>query len=130
MPPVALVPLIIAAAASLPAAAQVAPIDTRWPELARSEEGDCRLVVTGNGRFYRIAATGLGPGAPGRYRLTNGDMTPIDWQVRADGTGTFARFYLPFRWHRRGGSVAVSIASERCTLSASFPWERQGVTGR
>ena len=123
MPLAAIAPLFLAAA-MLPASPGVAPADSHWPEVARVADGDCAIVVTGNGRFYRIAASGLGPGAPGRYVLANGDMKPIDWLVRADASGQFARYYLPFRWHRRGGEVTVSVTSERCAISASFPWQR------
>ena len=99
-------------------------VDSQWSEVVRAEEGDCTLTVTGNGKAYRIAATGLGSGAQGRYRLSNGDMVPIDWTIRADGEGEFARYYLPFRWHRRGGTVAVEVATPRCTISAAFEWVR------
>ena len=54
-------------------------------------------------------------------------MKPLDWSVRATSVGEFARYYLPFRWHRDGGEVLVSIVSERCNLSASFIWQRAEV---
>jgi hypothetical protein len=122
--PLAAIAQLFLAAATLTVSPGVAPVDSRWPEVAYVTDGDCAIVVTGNGRFYRISATGLGSDAPARYVLTNGDMTPIDWQVRADANGRFARYYLPFRWHRRGGEVTVTVSSERCAMSASFPWQR------
>ena len=103
------------------------PIDAQWPEVARAQDGDCELSVTGNGRFYRIAASGLGSEAPARFFLSNGDMKPLDWSIRAAGDGGFARYYLPFRWHRDGGEVLVSVQSERCDLAATFAWQRAEV---
>ena len=115
------------AASAAPAAA---PIDSAWPEVARAQDGDCELSVTGNGRFYRIVASGLGADAPGRLFLANGDMKPLDWTIRAAVDGGFARYYLPFRRHRDGGDVLVSVQSERCNLSTTFAWQRAGVVVR
>ena len=109
------------------AAGAAAPIDAQWPEVARTQDGDCALSVTGNGRFYRIEASGLGAEAPGRLFLSNGDMRPLDWSIRAAGDGGFARYYLPFRWHRDGGEVLVSVQSARCDLAATFAWQRAEV---
>ena len=123
--------LSVFALAFTPAAAvAVEPIDAQWPEVARAQDGDCELSVTGNGRFYRIAASGLGPEAPARFFLSNGDMTPLDWSIRAAGDGGFARYYLPFRWHRDGGEVLVSVQSARCDLAATFAWQRAEVVVR
>lgn len=115
-----LLALTLAATAAIAAG----PIDTDWPEVARAEDGDCALSVTGNGQFYRIAASGLGAGAPGRLFLSNGDMKPLDWTIRATGDGGFARYYLPFRWNRDGGDVLVSFKSAGCTISTGFAWQR------
>jgi len=104
--------------------------DAGWAEVARVEEGQCVLRVTGNGQFYRIAASGLGSGAAGRMVLANGDMKPLDWSIRAAADGGFARYYLPFRWHRTGDDVVVSIASARCSLATRFAWERAEVVIR
>ena len=121
--PLALLPLL---ALNLAASAATAagPVDSGWPEVARAEEGACALSVTGNGQFYRIAASGLGAGAPGRFFLSNGDMKPLEWTIRATGDGGFARYYLPFRWNRAGGDVLVSVESARCTISTGFAWQR------
>ena len=119
--------LLLAQAAALPQARPVPPIDAEWPLVALTRSGDCELAITGNGRFYRIAATGLGANAKGRYTLNNGDMPPIDWPIRANAEGTFARYYLPFRWHRTGGEVTVRVSGEACSVAASFPWRRAGV---
>ena len=127
--PLHVLPLIALffAASAAPAAG---PIDSAWPEVARAQDGNCALSVTGNGRFYRIVASGLGAGAPGRLFLANGDMKPLDWTIRAAGDGGFARYYLPFRWRRDGGDVQVSVESARCNLSMSFAWQRAGVAVR
>ena len=125
----ALLPLIALSLAAS-AASATAPIDADWPELARVQDGNCELSVTGNGRFYRIAATGLDADTPGRFFLSNGDMKPLDWAIRSTGNGEFARYYLPFRWHRDGGDVLVSLESARCSLSASFAWQRAAVVVR
>lgn len=127
--PLALLPLV---ALSLAASAATAagPIDSAWPEVARAEDGDCTLSVTGNGQFYRIAASGLGAGASGRLFLSNGDMTPLDRTIRATGNGGFARYYIPFRWNRDGGDVLVSVESARCTISTGFAWQRAAVLVR
>jgi hypothetical protein len=127
--PFAILPLVaLTLAASAASAAD--PIDADWPEVARVQDGNCELSVTGNGRFYRIAASGLGGDAPGRFFLSNGDMKPLDWSIRSTGNGEFARYYLPFRWHREGGAVLVSLESARCNLAASFAWRRAGVVVR
>ena len=112
------------AALALPAVPALAAIDSGWAEVANAKSDDCELSVTGNGRTYRIDVTGLGAGTAARYRLRNGDMKPLDWLVRADAGGRFARYYVPFRWHRRGGTVQVAVDSGRCNLSASFDWTR------
>lgn len=127
--PFALVP-ILALCFAAGAAMAVEPIDANWPEVARAGDGDCTLSVTGNGQFYRIAASGLGADAPGRLLLANGDMKPLDWTIRASADGGFARYYLPFRWNRGGDDVLLAVASERCDLSATFAWKRADVVVR
>ena len=124
--PLALLP-ILALTLAASAVAAAGPIDSAWPEVARADDGDCTLSVTGNGRFYRIAASGLGADASGRFFLSNGDMKPLDWTIRATGDGGFARYYLPFRRNRYGDEVLVAIVSARCDLSASFAWRRAEV---
>lgn len=114
-------PLLLALALAAPAAAAV---DRDWPVLARASDADCQLTVTGNGRFILVAAEGLEGGSTARYQLRNGDMKPIDWSVRADASGRFARYYIPFRWGQRGGAVQVDVTSTACRLSASVPWQR------
>ena len=127
--PLALLPLLALNLAAS-AAAAAGPVDTGWPEVARAEEGACTLSVTGNGQFYRIAASGLGAGASGRLFLSNGDKKPLDWTIRAAGDGGFARYYLPFRRHRDGGEVLVSVESARCSVATTFAWRRAEVVVR
>ena len=127
--PLAFVPLLALCFAAATAAA-VEPADSSWAEVARVRDGGCALSVTGNGQFYRIAASGLGAGAPGQLILSNGDMKPLDWTIRAATDGGFARYYLPFRWHRTGGNVTVSVESARCDLSTTFAWRRSEVVVR
>lgn len=111
---------LAAACLALAGAASARPIDAAWPELARAEQNDCVLSVTGNGRFYRVVASGLGAGKSARYYLANGDMRPIDWRVLADGNGEFARYYLPFRENHGAARVTVSIDSADCNLTVGF----------
>lgn len=102
--------------------ASARPIDAAWPEVVRAEQGECSLSITGDGRFFRIAASGLGAGERARYVLENGDMRPIDWQVRADSNGEFARYYLPWRENHGDSQVTVSIDSASCRLTVGFPF--------
>lgn len=88
------------------------------------EEHDCRLEVSGNGRFYRLTAFGLEPGEAARLTVFNRDMKPIERAVRADGTGTWAEFYLPALPRYRGGVVQASVVGAHCDLGVSFPWQR------
>lgn len=121
-------PLFLAGGALPPLRPSRGPIDAGWQEAAAASDGQCELTVTGNGKTFLISATGLGANAPARFVLTNGDMKPIDWGVRANASGRFARYYLPFRWQRTGGTVTVTVANEDCTLSSSFEWRRVSAT--
>lgn len=129
-------PLVVLSLLALGMAATAAsaadPIDSAWPEVARAQDGNCELSVTGNGRFYRIAASGLEAGAPGRFFLANGDMKPLDWSIRAAGDGGFARYYLPFRHDRNGDAVLgdtvrITVTTNICELSTAFRWRRAEV---
>ena len=127
--PLALAP-ILALSLGASSASAAGPVDSGWLEVARVEDGECALRVTSNGQFYRIAASGLGAGAAGRLFLSNGDMKPLDWTIRATGDGGFARYYLPFRWNREGGNVLVSVESARCSVTTGFAWQRAAVVVR
>ncbi|WP_296675419.1 hypothetical protein [Novosphingobium sp.] len=110
-------------------AAQAAPIGSDWPVIASVRDGDCALQITGNGKIFLIAATGLKPEQTGRYQIASGDMRPIDWNVRVTNDGRAVRYYLPFRWGQAGeridgGVVDVVVTAPGCALNASFPWKR------
>lgn len=119
-----LIALLLAASAGTASAYD--PIVERrgWPQVAYDEDQDCEGEVRGNGQIFYIYAVGLGSGTRANYYLTNGDMKPIDWQVRADSDGEFARYYMPFRWHRRGDGVSITITTQDCQLDLQFDWKR------
>ena len=96
-----------------------------WEQVDYAENGACRAEVRGNGRFYRIAGEGVRPGEVVRFHLQNENLGPVDYRVVANGDGAWREFYIPFTWHRDGGTVNVSLASESCSLSLSFAWQRQ-----
>ena len=96
------------------------------PRVAQAEDldGGCRMEVRGNGRFYRLAVLGLGPGQPGSLFIANEDTRPIDRVVRADNGGRWAEFYMPFLPNHEGGTVRIAFDATGCELDASFPWSR------
>ena len=96
-----------------------------WQQVDYAENGACRAEVRGNGRFYRIAAEGVRPGEIVRFHLQNEDIKPVEYNVVANGDGAWREFYVPFLWHRDGGTVRVNLESESCNLSLSFAWQRQ-----
>ena len=114
----------LAAAGSAVAADEIV-LKRGWPVVALTESEQCRAEVRGNGRFYRIAGTGLAPGERLRFHLTNEDKRPLDYAVVADQSGSWSRYYLPFLWSRAGGTVSVSVDSASCHLGLSFKWTRQ-----
>lgn len=113
-------------AASAPAFAWDEIVAKRgWPIVAQADEEDCQAWALGNGKIFRISGSGLRPGEAVSFHLENGDMKPLDYRLVADGDGAWVKFYMPFRWNREGGEVTVSMESASCSLSLSFPWERQ-----
>ena len=96
-----------------------------WRQVDYAEQGRCRGEVRSNGLFYRIAGQGQRPGEEVRVWLQNEDVRPVEHRVVADGDGRWRDFYVPFLWHRDGGTVRVSLASERCRLDLSFEWVRR-----
>lgn len=122
----ALAPLALSAAALPSLRASAEPIDAHWALVSRTRDGDCDLTVTGNGQVYLFTVNGMEAGSSARYRVSNGDMKPIDWRVSSDSSGSFSRYYMPFRWHRRGGTVTVSVTSEGCAMTSTFQWQRAG----
>jgi hypothetical protein len=127
MPLFALAPLAFSAAIMPSLHPSVEPIDSHWAVIDRVSQDGCDLTVTGDGKVYLVTVTGMKPNMPARYLVANGDMKPINWRVNSDSSGSFARYYMPFRWHRPGGTVTVSVTSESCAISSSFEWSRAGV---
>ena len=96
-----------------------------WQQVDYVEDGDCRAEVRGNGQFYRIAGSGLEPGEAVSFRLANADVRPVEYRIVADSDGAWRQFYVPFLWHREGGTVLVDLQSESCSLALSFEWARR-----
>ena len=117
---------ITAATLSVPALALDEIVDERgWTQVDFAESGECRAEVRGNGQFYRIAGTGLRPGEVVSFPLENADVRPVEYRLIANSDGAWRQFYVPFLWHREGGTVRVDLQSATCTLSLSFGWERR-----
>jgi hypothetical protein len=117
-----------ALAVGLALGAQSAALAQKWigPVVAAYDDvdHDCRLEVSGNGRFYRLTATGLEPGEAAWLTLLNGDLKPIERTVKADAAGTWADYYLPGVGGRRGGVVQAALSGARCDLGLAFDWHR------
>ncbi len=117
-----------ALAAGLVLGARTAALAQQWlgPVVATYDdlEHDCRMEVSGNGRFYRLTAFGLEPGEAARLTLFNRDMKPIARTVRADATGSWAEFYHPALPGYRGGVVEAALSGARCELGVTFAWQR------
>ena len=112
------------------ASAPAATIGDSWPLLAANRAGDCALTIASVGHAMQLRASGLIPGEAVRFVLTNGDMKPIMYTAFADPDGGLMRYYLPFRFGRDGGTVQVSIAAARCTVSSAAAWNRELVAIR
>ncbi len=95
-----------------------------WPRVAQQADGTCDLQVRGNGKFFKIAVRGLYPSETARFELTNEDMTPIRFVLKADDSGEWTKYYLPFLWHHRSGTVGISVEGEECALNTAFSWTR------
>jgi hypothetical protein len=95
-----------------------------WQQLAYDRNGDCEAEARSNGQIVYIYAVGLGDDAEGHYFLTNGEMTPIDWNIQADSEGEWARYYVPYLPSRRDGVVNVTISTDECSLGLAFQWQR------
>lgn len=96
-----------------------------WAQVDYTEGGDCRAEVRSNGQFYRIAGAGLSPGEEVRFHLENEDVRPVEYRIVADSDGAWRQFYVPFLWHRDGGTVRVDLQSVSCSLDLTFEWERR-----
>ena len=99
-------------------------IDT-WPPMAFDRDSGCELNISGNAQAFNIVATGMIPGEAVRFRLSNGDLKPIDRGVLANRDGALSQLYLPASSNRSSGHVTVSLEAATCTLSASAPWRRE-----
>ena len=96
-----------------------------WAQIDYTEDGECRAEVRGNGQFYRIAGAGLEPGEVVSFHLENADIKPVEYRIVADPDGAWRQFYVPFLWHRDGGTVSVDLESASCSLNLSFDWARR-----
>jgi hypothetical protein len=96
-----------------------------WAQVDYTEAGECRAEVRGNGQFYRIAGAGLEAGEVVSFRLANADVRPVEYRIVADSDGAWRQFYVPFLWHRDGGTVSVDLQSASCSLNLSFDWSRR-----
>jgi hypothetical protein len=101
-------------------------VERGWAIVAETGDSeDCRAWALSNGKIMRFSAAGLAPGEEVSFHLENDDMRPLDYRLVADGSGTWSKFYVPFRWDRAGGLVTVSMDSASCSLTLSLPWTRQ-----
>ena len=66
-----------------------------------------------------------GPGEVVSFHLENSDVRPVEYRLIANSDGAWRQFYVPFLWHREGGTVRVDLQSATCALSLSFGWERR-----
>jgi hypothetical protein len=118
-----------AAALSGPAGAWDEIVTERgWQQVDYTEDGDCRAEVKGNGQFYRIAQAGLRPGEVVHFYLANEDIRPVEYRLVADDDGAWRQFYVPFLWHRDGGTVFVELTSASCRQTLTFDWTRRRVS--
>jgi hypothetical protein len=118
--------LLGAVAVSGPAAALDEIVGERgWRQVDYVEDGDCRAEVRTNGQFYRIAQQGLRPGEVVYFHLRNADVRPVEHRFVANGDGAWREFYVPFLWHRDGGTVWVDLQSTSCRQNLSFEWRRR-----
>ena len=95
-----------------------------WTQVDYVEYGECRAEVRGNGQFYRIAQAGLAPREVVFFHLENEDIKPVERRIVADSAGAWRQFYVPFLWHRDGGTVTVDLDSASCSVQLSFDWQR------
>lgn len=96
-----------------------------WYPVDAFESADCTGKVATNGRFYVISASGFAPGEPAFLTITNGDLRPIEREVRVDAQGSWQDYYVPFRYNRgEGDLVTVTLAGESCAVPLEFAWAR------
>ena len=68
---------------------------------------------------------GLQPGEVVYFHLKNSGIEPVEYRIVADADGAWRKFYVPFLWHREGGTVAVDLQSASCSLDLAFEWTRR-----
>jgi hypothetical protein len=96
-----------------------------WYRVDAFAGGECAGEVGTNGQFYVISVSGFAPDEPAYLTITNGDMRPIERDVRVDRVGRWQDYYIPFRPNRgEGDRVTVTLASETCTVPLDFEWRR------
>ena len=118
----------LALALSAPASALDEIVGERgWVQVDYVEDGACRAEVRTNGQFYRIAQQGLQPGERVDFHLQNSNVRPVEYRFVANADGAWREFYVPFLWHRDGGTVIVALDSASCSQSLSFDWRRRQV---
>ena len=76
-------------------------------------------------RFGKALQSGLQPGETVDFHLENGDVRPVEYRIVADSDGAWRQFYVPFLWHRDGGTVLVDLDSASCSLNLAFDWSRR-----
>jgi hypothetical protein len=94
-----------------------------WHQVDFDRDGRCVGEIRTNGKFALINAEGLGAAEAGRYLVSNEDMKPIDWSIRAGPAGEWVRYYSPFLPGREAGLVNVTISTRSCRLNLAFEWD-------
>lgn len=122
---IALVLAATALAALAGPATALDEVSRGWTQVDYTENGACRAEVRSNGQVYRIAGQGVRPGEQVHLSLHNADLRPVERSIVANDQGRWRDFYMPFVWHRDGGTVDVALASTSCSLNLSFDWARR-----
>jgi hypothetical protein len=117
--------LAAASSAATALAADDIVVARGWPQVDRAQSDTCRAEVRGNGQIFRVAGSGFRPGESVHFHLENEDINPVEYLDKTDQSGAWRRFYIPFLWHREGGTVTVRLTSARCRLVLSFDWRRR-----
>jgi len=96
-----------------------------WERVDTFQGEQCSGEVGTNGRFYVLSVSGFAPGDPAFLTITNGDMKPIEREVRANAAGEWQEYYIPFRYDRgEGDVVTITLAGETCVVPLGFEWRR------
>jgi hypothetical protein len=96
-----------------------------WYRVDAFRSENCAGEIGTNGQFFVISANGFAPGEPATLTITNGDMRPIEREVRANGEGWWRDYYIPFRPNRgEGDRVTVTLTGETCRVPLGLAWRR------